>query len=211
MARPTPGLPAQDLELPAPGRHGWPSWAYSLIGAGLVGLLTTTLLFMGRVPWCTCGYVKLWHGVVMSSENSQHLTDWYSFSHLIHGFGFYLALWLVGARWPIGLRLVLAMALEVGWELAENTDFVIGRYREGMIPLDYDGDSIVNSVADLLACVLGFLLAARLPVWTIVGLTVAMEVGVGYVIRDNLTLNILMLLYPFAAIKSWQLGASPAP
>jgi hypothetical protein len=182
-------------------------WPYVLAVAGLLALLAIVLLAMGRVTWCKCGYVKLWHGEVMSSENSQHITDWYTFSHVIHGFGLYGILWLVGRSWALGLRLTLATAVEVSWEIIENTEFVINRYRETTIALDYFGDSVINSQADVLACVLGFLLAARLPVWTTVALAIAMEAVVGYVIRDNLTLNIIMLIHPFAAIKAWQGGA----
>lgn len=176
--------------------------------AGVVVAAALILLGMGRVPICECGYVKLWHGVVFSAENSQHLTDWYTFSHVIHGFAFYLVLWLLGRPfgWAPGLRFVLAVTVEAGWEVLENTPAVIERYREVTIALDYYGDSVINSVADIGSMALGYALAMRLPIVLVVTLAVLMELAVAYWIRDNLTLNIIQLIYPLEFILEWQRG-----
>jgi len=179
-----------------------------IIILSLVLVLATVFIlsWMGRIPICDCGYIKLWHGDPVSSENSQHISDPYTPSHVIHGFIFYFLLWLFARKLPIGQRFLIAFLVEAAWEIFENTPFVINRYRETTISLDYYGDSIINSVFDILAQALGFIMASKWPVWTTIGIAVFLEVLLLYFIRDNLTLNIIMLIYPLEFIKTWQMG-----
>ena len=179
-----------------------------------VGLILATaayLLWLGRSPICDCGYVLLWHGEVMSDENSQHLTDWYTPSHVLHGILFFGALWVVARRLSFGWRLAIATLVESTWEIVENSDAVIDRYRTATAALDYYGDSVLNTVSDLLAMVLGFWLASRLPVWASVAIVIGAEVVTITLIRDGLALNILQLLWPSDAISAWQTELWGAP
>ena len=168
------------------------------------------LLAMGRPVICECGTIKLWWGVVQSAENSQHLADWYSFSHVIHGLLFYGAAHLLWRRWkllgglPARWALPIALVIEAAWELFENSPIIIDRYRAVTVSWGYSGDSIVNSVADIGWMAAGFWLASRLPVKASIALAIAFELFTLAMIRDNLTLNVLMLVWPVDAIKVWQ-------
>ena len=177
-----------------------------LAGAAFIAVQALVLFAMGQPLICTCGTIKLWTGSVSGPENSQQLTDWYTYTHIVHGFGLYFLLWLIAPRLPIGLRFLLAVGLEAGWEIIENTPFIIDRYRQSALAQGYVGDSVVNSLVDTLAGVVGFVVAWIFPVWSTVVLMVAMELFVGFMIHDNLTLNIIQLIHPTAAISHWQAG-----
>jgi Protein of unknown function (DUF2585) len=170
----------------------------------IIALAAVVLLAMGRNAVCTCGSIDLWVGSRDSPRTSQMLADWYSLSHVVHGLLFYAALWLVARRWPVATRFLAALALETAWELIENTPFVIDRYRATTAALGYTGDSVINSVSDILMMCLGFLAARKLPLWASLALVIVLELVPLLVIRDNLTLNVWMLLAPNGWIQSWQ-------
>lgn len=173
----------------------------------VLSAMILTLWLMGRSPIYKGGFVKLWHGVVLSDQNSQHISDWYTFSHIIHGMAFYGLFYLLARQRPIEIRCIAALLVECAWEIFENTSDVINHYREVTISLDYYGDSIINSVFDVVAMIVGFAAGRFLPWWVTVILIAVMEIGVGYMIRDNLILNIIMLLFPNDTIRHWQAGA----
>ncbi|MBM3529224.1 MAG: DUF2585 domain-containing protein [Alphaproteobacteria bacterium] len=183
-----------------------PVWLCLLAIGGMLALQSLALLALGHPAICTCGTVKLWHGVVASSENSQHIADWYTYSHVIHGFALYFLLWLLAPGMSFGLRLTIAVGIEVAWEVAENMPAIMERYRQSALARGYFGDSAINSVADTLAAAVGVVLARKLPVWLIVASVIAMELFALYWIRDNLVLNVVQLIHPFEAISLWQEG-----
>ncbi len=176
-----------------------------LMVLGILILSALALWAAGRNPICTCGRVELWHGA-LDAGNSQHIADWYTLSHIVHGFLFYFVGWLLFRRWPPGPRFVLAVAIEAAWEVLENSPIIIDRYREATIALGYTGDSIVNSVSDIAWMALGFAFARRAPVWMTVAVGIAFELIALWAIRDNLILNVVMLIAPNDAIRTWQGG-----
>jgi hypothetical protein len=181
------------------------SW-WAAIGAVVIAAAAAELA-MGRSALCPCGHFAFWHGIVQSPENSQQLTDWYSFSHVIHGFLFYGATWLMLRRAPLAARLFIATLIEAGWEILENSPIIIDRYRAVTVAWGYSGDSVLNSIADIGCMMVGFWMARKLPVWATVAIAIAFELFTLWAIRDNLTLNVLMLVAPSAAIRAWQAAA----
>jgi len=171
---------------------------------GIIFLQALILFWMGRVPFCECGVIRLWSGDIYSAENSQQIFDPYTFSHITHGLLFFLFFNLFPIPW--WKKFLFAVAAESAWEVLENTDMVINRYREGTISLGYYGDSILNSVFDTLACIAGFLFASRYRWWVTIIAILVLEVFLLFYIRDNLILNIIMLIYPLEFIKTWQAG-----
>lgn len=181
-----------------------------LVSVAIAVVAIIILLAMGRTPICECGYVSLWHGQINDAGNSQHIADWYTPSHIIHGMIFYALGWWLFVRRGIGgaqgvrWGLPLAVLLEAAWEVLENTPMVIDRFRAVTANFGYSGDSVLNSGADILWMSFGFWLALRLPVKVTVALAIIGELVAGYVVRDNLTLNVIMLLFPIDAIADWQ-------
>lgn len=202
-------MSAAEASLPSgrsPGPIGW-----ALVCLAVAAAFGLVLLAMGRSPICPCGTIELWHGAANDSGTSQHVADWYALSHVIHGFLFYGLAHLIG-RWRgralgFGPALALAIAFEGGWELLENSALIIDRYRETTASDLYAGDSVLNSMSDIGFMALGFSIARVAPVWAVTTAAIAMELVALAVIRDNLTLNVLMILWPLDAIREWQQAA----
>lgn len=177
-----------------------------LVSLGVVTITAAILYFMGRVFMSTSGALLLWVSDTNSAEMSQQISDWYTASHFIHGILFFGLLYFFRKWLSIGTRLVIATIIESGWEILENSSLIIDRYREATIAIGYTGDSILNSVSDIIFMIFGFFFTRYVPVWVAVLTVIILEVLVGYLIRDNLLLNIIMLIYPMDAIKVWQGG-----
>ena len=177
-----------------------------LISIAALAFQAAALWALGMPFTCACGHFKLWEGDVTSSGLSQQLTDWYSFTHIVHGTLFYWLVWIAAPRLPIAERFLIALALEVGWEIAENTPMAIRLYRKQALAQGYFGDSIVNSIVDTLTMIFGFFLAWRLPVVIVVALSLLLEIGLALAIRDNFALNVLNFIHPFDFIHRWQSG-----
>jgi hypothetical protein len=183
-------------------RNDYYPWTAILV---IVAAATVTLAMLGRTWWCEAGDATPWAWNIWSRHNSQHILDPYSFTHMLHGI---LEFWLIGlvfSRMPLAWRFVLAILIEGSWEVAENTNYMINRYREETISLDYFGDSIINSLADIVFCAWGFILAWKLRFWLSAAIFVATEAVLLLTIRDSLILNLIMLVYPLEAIKAWQM------
>ena len=177
-----------------------------LAGLSIAAATAVVLLAMGRPPICTCGDIDLWVSSTTSAKTSQMLADWYSPSHIVHGFLFYGFLWLIGRQWRFEWRLSAALLIEAAWEIVENTPLIIDRYREATVAFGYTGDSVLNSMSDIAMMTVGFLAARKLPLWAALLLVAALELVPLIVIRDNLTLNVWMLLAPNDSVRAWQAG-----
>lgn len=177
-----------------------------MIGSTIVvcALVAFIELYSGRSPLGPDGMFGWWDNNIWGSENSQRVADIYSFSHIIHGIIFYAFLWLVARKMQVKYWLLIALLVEGGWELLENSPIIINRYREATIAQGYVGDSVLNSVCDILMMVIGFVFARFNKVWVSMAIIIVFELGTLFYVRDNLTLNVLMLVYPVESVKVWQ-------
>jgi hypothetical protein len=186
-----------------------PTPLFSPHALAVVALLLLAIVYLrwqGRVWWCECGQLRPISLTVRSQHNSQHLLDPYSLSHMLHGVLFYGMLWPFRRTLSLPTRAAIAAVVEIGWEMLENSPIVIDRYRTATMALGYSGDSVVNSIGDVISFVVGFYIARKLGLWWSIGIFIAVELLMLWLMRDNLTLNVLMLLWPIDAIRHWQGG-----
>ncbi len=183
-------------------RRVWP-W---LAVVAVLAAAAVELRWQGRLWLCSCGHFRLWLGDAWGSETSQQLFDPYSFTHMLHGFAFAGRLALLRPLENWRWRVALAGAAEAAWEVFDNTEYVINRYRETTAALGYNGDTVVNSLGDIIACTAGVLLARRLGALKSLLVFALTEAVLLFWIRDSLLLNILLLVYPSEKLRAWQAG-----
>ena len=184
------------------------TWLYALavLGAALIGV---TLFQWGQPLICTCGYVQFWVGSVFSSGNSQHIADWYTLSHVVHGLLIVLLGRILFPTWSSQSLLVIAVVTGVAWEIIEHTDWVLNRFRAATLYQGYFGDSVLNAVFDYLWMLAGFFLARSISTAAIVGLILCLELTAAIIARDCLTLTTLMVIYPLESVEEWQQALNP--
>lgn len=200
--------PSTDPILAARAPGGAPSAWFATLA--LLAATAVLLRASGRIWWCKCGGLSPLTLDVWTPHCSQHLIDAYTLSHFLHGVVFFAAFTLLRPRWSIGWRFTGSIALASFWEVLENSPLIIGRYRESTMSLDYLGDSVINSMADIGACALGFVVARRVGLWWSCLIFIAVELLMLAWIKDNLTLNVLMLVYPVPGIREWQAAGHAA-
>lgn len=197
------------MTLPQLNRHAWQVpdvRTFALAAVAILAVQALLLAAMGHPLICECGRIQFWHGAASGPGTSQHLTDWYTLTHVAHGFLLYLLLWAVAPGAPFRIVLLTALGLEAGWEIVENTPVIMERYRQTALAAGYFGDSVVNSIVDTFAMAAGFWSARQVPAWFSVCLVLGLEILLAIGIKDNLTLNIIQLVHPIDAISAWQSG-----
>lgn len=190
-------------------KQKYKKYLYTLLFALIIIAIMTIILHLeGRISICECGYVKLWYNQIVTPEDSQHLFDWYAFTHVLHGLAIYFILWVIDRKKKLNIKtkFLIAVGIAAGWEILENSPMIIDRYRAATISLNYYGDSIINSIGDVISMSLGFWFAHKMKIWYSIVLFILIESVLAYIIRDNLTINIVMLIHPIEAIKFWQQG-----
>ncbi len=181
-------------------------YLFALLG---VPLIAGTLYLWGQPLICTCGDVKLWIGSVFDSGNSQHIADWYTLSHILHGVLIALLGRLLFPKLRFGVLFLVAIITGIGWEIVEHTDFVLNAFRSTTINAGYHGDSVLNAVADYIWMMGGFFAAYAMRTLHVVGIVAALELSAAFIARDSLALSTLMLLYPVDVVEDWQQELNP--
>ena len=179
---------------------------FILIGLAVLAGTAVALRIEGRLWWCAAGDFRPWTGDAWGPHNSQHLFDPYSLTHVSHGFVLWGLLWLFARRVSLEYRLIAGLGIESLWEILENSTWVIDRYRTATAAVGYTGDTIINSIGDIIACGIGLVVAQRIGWRWSVAIVMVLELVLIVWIRDNLLLNVVMLIHPIDAIRNWQMN-----